>query len=276
MRLQELVKAALAEDIGSGDVTTELTVDIKRTGCGRIIARERGVLSGMEVVHEVFRQIDKGLEIIDVLEDSQSVVKNDVICEIRGRYSSIITGERTALNFLSRLSGIATLTRKFVTRVSGTEAVILDTRKTTPLLRSLEKAAVLHGGGRNHRKGLYDMVLIKDNHEAATGGLSAALNAVFTGFKKIGKKLPLEIEIQRVEQLREVFKYPVERIMLDNFTLDMIEKAVKLAKGKVPLEVSGGVSLLNVREIAQTGVDFISIGALTHSAPGLDFTLIVE
>jgi len=276
MKLGALVKAALAEDIGSGDITTRLTIDPQKIGTGKIISRERGVVSGLMVVHEVFRQIDRGLKITDLFIDGQSIVANDIICEFHGKYASILTGERTALNFLGRLSGIATITRKYANRISGTKAVLLDTRKTTPLLRSVEKNAVLDGGGRNHRMGLFDMILIKDNHQTGAKDIKTALELTFKGFQTLGRKVLVEVEVQKLDQIEEVLRYPVDRIMLDNFDLEAIEKAVKLIKGRVPIEVSGGVSTANIYKIALTGVDYISVGSITHSAYNLDFTLLVE
>ena len=273
MDLKTLISKALEEDVGSGDLTTNLTVDKTASGTARVISRSDGVLSGLSPFTEVFRQLDSGLTVTCLFHDGHSFEKGDVICELSGPIASILTGERTALNFLGRLSGIATLTRRYVDEVEGTKAVILDTRKTTPLLRSLEKAAVRHGGGDNHRVGLYDMILIKDNHEYAAGGVAAALSRVTNG---LDRDVKVEVEVQTVAQLDEVMKFKVDRILLDNFTPDMIRAAVAKVNDRVPIEVSGGISLENVRQIALSGVDFISVGALTHSAPSVDFTLLLK
>ena len=270
MNLENLIKAALEEDIGSGDLTTQLTVDPDRTGIARVVSRYDGILSGIEPFVEVFRQIDESLRVFMRFEDGEAFSESKTVCELKGSIASILSGERTALNFLGRLSGIATLTRRYVDAVRGTKTVILDTRKTTPLLRSLEKTAVRCGGGENHRTGLYDMILVKDNHEIAAGGISAALSKI------MGEKptnMSVEVEVQRLDQIEEALKYKIDRLMLDNFDVEMIRNAVDMVSGRVPLEVSGGVNLDNVREFAAAGVDFISIGALTHSALNLDFSL---
>jgi nicotinate-nucleotide pyrophosphorylase (carboxylating) len=273
MDIEELVRHALEEDIGSGDVTTAATVDSHIQGRAILLAKSDGVLSGLEVFREVFHRFDETVTFHPSYHDGESFVNGAVIGVLQGPLASILSAERTALNFLGRLSGIATLTRRYVDRVRDTQAVILDTRKTTPLLRSLEKAAVVHGGGSNHRFGLYDMVLVKDNHEAAAGGISNALKRLKSSMKK---NLKIEVEVQTLEQIEEVLPFEVDRILLDNFNLDMVVAAVERVGGKVPLEVSGNVTLDNVREIALTGVNFISVGALTHSAPSSDFSLRIK
>ncbi|TKJ38573.1 nicotinate-nucleotide diphosphorylase (carboxylating) [candidate division LCP-89 bacterium B3_LCP] len=270
MNLEELVKFALIEDVGSGDITTEMLVDPLQRGQAEVITRCEGVLSGCAPFNEVFRQVDKSLKVDWQKKDSDRFAQGDTICHLNGSKSSILTGERTALNFLGRLSGIATLTRAFVERVRGTNAVILDTRKTTPLLRKLEKDAVLHGRGSNHRFGLYDMILVKDNHESAGGGIGNVLKGLFAN-NTIPTKV--EVEVKTLEELQIALQFNVDRIMLDNFSIDMIEEAVKSSGAKVPLEVSGGVTIDNISDIAATGVEFISIGALTHSAASIDFSL---
>ena len=275
MTLDDLVKAALEEDVGGGDVTTQWTIDPSLSGIARVLSRSEGVVSGLEPFSLVFRQLNRSIVIRSSIKDGDRITPDEIICELSGPFAAILTGERTALNFLGRLSGIATLTRRFVDQVQGSKAVILDTRKTTPLWRELEKAAVRHGGGENHRQGLYDMILVKDNHEAAAGGITAALSKVFEGLKRSERPIPVEVEVQNLEQIDEVLNFKVDRILLDNFNLAMIEEAVANVAGRVALEVSGGVTLQNVRRIAETGVNFISIGALTHSAPSLDFTLLL-
>ncbi|MBU1880431.1 carboxylating nicotinate-nucleotide diphosphorylase, partial [bacterium] len=267
------VKFSLEEDLGSGDITTELTVDAEKIGSAAVVVKSKGVLSGTEAFIEVFRQLDSKLEITWHYHDGDRINTADSLCIIIGSIASILKGERTALNFLGRLSGTASLTQRFVDAVEGTKAVILDTRKTTPLLRMLEKAAVRHGGGQNHRIGLYDMVLIKDNHEVGAGGIKAALERVIAGNKK---GIQIEIEVQSLEQLDQALSYDIDRVLLDNFSLEMIAQAVKITAGRIPLEVSGNVTLESVRQIAETGVDYISIGALTHSAPCTDFSMLIN
>ena len=273
MVLEELVKAALAEDIGCGDITTELAVDPVTIGEAVIIPRDDGILSGTKAFVEVFRQLETSLKIVWHHNDGDAFRKDEIICRLKGSLRAILTGERTALNFLGRLTGIASLTRKFVDQVSGTKAIILDTRKTTPLLRSLEKEAVRHGGGGNHRHGLYDMVLIKDNHETATGGISMAIERIKNG---LDPGIQVEVEVDKLEQIEEVLSYKVDRILLDNFSPELMKEAVLKVGGRVPLEASGGITLENVRYYAQTGVDYISAGALTHSPKCFDFSLRVE
>jgi nicotinate-nucleotide pyrophosphorylase (carboxylating) len=273
MKLEVLVRAALDEDVGSGDITTELTIDPDKRGTAVVVPRASGVLSGTKPFNEVFRQLDAFLKINWIYRDADDFKENDSICQLEGSLKALLTGERTALNFLGRLSGIASLTRQFVDRVAGTNAVILDTRKTTPLLRDLEKEAVRHGGGSNHRQGLYDMVLIKDNHETAAGGITHALERIQN---KLAPDIQIEVEIDRLDQINEVLSYNVDRILLDNFSPEMMAAAVKKVAGRIPLEASGGITLENVRYFAETGVDYISAGALTHSVPCFDFSLQIE
>ena len=277
MTLEELVRAALSEDIGPGDWTTRLLVPPELTGSAQVISKAQGVLSGLKPFGEVFRQIDSSLQIQSYFSDGDDVAAGDVVLQLKGKVAAILTGERTALNFLQRLTGIATLTRKYVESVRGTKAIILDTRKTTPLWRSLEKEAVRHGGAANHRFGLFDMILIKENHAAAAGGLAAAVQRAKQNQKNVGIHSPLaiEVEIQNLEQLDEILPLGVDRIMLDNFSLQDIRTAGQRINGIIPVEVSGGVTLDNVRPIALGNVDFISVGALTHSAPAHDFSLLV-
>jgi nicotinate-nucleotide pyrophosphorylase (carboxylating) len=278
MTLEELVRAALSEDIGPGDWTTRLLVPPELIGSAQVISKANGVLSGLKPFGEVFRLLDSSLRMHRHFSDGDDIAAGDVVLKMEGKVAAILTGERTALNFLQRLTGIATLTRKYVESVRGTKAVILDTRKTTPLWRSLEKEAVRHGGGANHRSGLFDMILIKENHEAAAGGLAAAVQRAKQNQKNVGIHSPLaiEVEIQKLEQLDKILPLGVDRIMLDNFSLQDIREAVQRVNGIIPVEVSGGVTLDDVRQIALCGVDFISVGALTHSAPAHDFSLLVN
>lgn len=268
--LRQRLMWALEEDLGPGDVTTLGTVPEGRTGVAHMVPRERCVVSGLEPVRLVYEILDPRVEVLIHHGDGAVVSAGSFLCTLRGPLRSILTGERTALNIIQRLSGIATLTRRMVDAVQGTGCTLLDTRKTTPLWRDLEKAAVRHGGGRNHRFGLFDGVLIKDNHIAAAGGLRQAVERVRA---RAPHTLRVEVEVDTLGQLQEALDVGVDVVLLDNFSLDDIRRAVLLARGKALLEVSGGVTLENVRRIAQCGVDFISVGALTHSAPAIDIGL---
>lgn len=274
-KIQKVVELALEEDLGSEDVTSNLTIPEKQKGEGFIIAREKGVIAGLEVVKSVFKQVDPGLVFKPLVSDGDKVRPNQKVALIRGKAKSILAGERTALNFLQRLSGIATLTGEFVRRIRGTRAKILDTRKTTPGLRLLEKYAVKKGGGKNHRQGLYDMILIKDNHIKAAGSISAAIGKAM----KSKKGLKIEVETKNLKEIKEALNFKIDRIMLDNFKPGDLKKAVKLIRSKnknVEIEASGRVNLKNVRRIALSGVDYISVGALTHSAKALDLSLLLK
>ncbi len=264
-----LIDRALAEDIGPGDVTTQAIVPPEARGQGEIVAKAHGVICGLPVAAAVFRAVDGSITFTPMVREGEPVGPGDVVAEVVGPLRGILIAERTALNFLTRLSGIATLTAAFVEAVAPYRAVILDTRKTTPGWRHLEKYAVRCGGGRNHRMGLYDMVLIKDNHIAACGSIAEAVRRV----RAAGVEVPVEVEVRNLEELREALELGVDRILLDNFPVEDIAAAVRIAGGRVPLEASGGVTLDNVTEIAATGVDYISVGALTHSAPALDLSL---
>jgi nicotinate-nucleotide pyrophosphorylase (carboxylating) len=264
-----LIELALAEDVGSGDLTTEFTVPEGRSGQAAIVAKAHGVLAGLPVAAEVFRRVDARIVFEALALDGEPVAPGDVVARLQGPLPGILTAERTALNFLARLSGIATTTARFVDAVAPYKAVILDTRKTTPGWRLLEKYAVRCGGGRNHRLGLYDMVLIKDNHIAACGSISEAVRRV----RAAGVEVPIEVEVRTLEELEEALGLGVDRILLDNMDLATLREAVHLAGGKVPLEASGGITLENVAQVAACGVDFISVGAITHSAPALDLSL---
>ena len=267
------IAIALEEDIGPGDITTQFFVPAKLKGHGRIVARERCVVAGTETAAEVFRRIDAELNTEILQGDGASLIGGESILEIRGNAASILTAERVALNFLQRLSGIATLTRQFVDAVGKNPAKILDTRKTTPGMRALEKAAVVAGGGTNHRFGLYDMVLVKDNHLAAQGGLSGFAHAI-TKLRAERPGLRIEVEAEHLEQVRTFLEIDgVDVILLDNMKVAEMREAVALGKDKVKFEASGCVTLKNVRQIATTGVDYISVGALSHSAKAIDLSL---
>jgi len=276
-QLEEIVRRALAEDIGEGDVTTEATVPAEARARARIVQKAPGVAFGFEAVEEAMRQC--GVEHVDRLV-VEGQWRQEVPAEVflaSGSARSLLAAERTALNFLGHLSGIATLTARFVEAVAGTGARILDTRKTTPGLRGLEKQAVAGGGGVNHRLGLYDAILIKENHIALAGGVAKAVHAT----RRAQPDLPIEIECRDLEEVAYALGVGADRLLLDNMTPATLRAAVKLrdenSAGDGPaLEASGGINLDNVREAAETGVDFISIGALTHSAPTLDFSLLLE
>jgi len=265
---QHLIELALAEDLGDrGDVTSALSLPADTIITGRIRAKEAGVIAGLELVRLVYAQIDPAVTVDLLVADGTPVDVGMVICEVRGAGRSVLSGERVALNFLQHLSGIASLTAKFVAAVNGTKAVILDTRKTTPGWRLLEKYAVRMGGGQNHRIGLYDMVLIKDNHIDAAGGITAAVLAAQAA------ALPIEVEVKNLDELCEALTLKVDRILLDNMHLQQMRQAVTVAAGHVPLEASGNMALDRVAAVAATGVDYISVGALTHSAPALDLSM---
>lgn len=268
------IDLALREDIGAGDITTQRFVPEHLQVGARIVAREKAIIAGTETVSAVFRRIDPEVKVDVLRPDGSEVVPNDSVIEIRGRAQPILTGERVALNFLQRLSGIATLTRQYVEAAANDRVKILDTRKTTPGLRRLEKAAVVAGGGSNHRFGLDDMVLLKDNHLACHSGFAAVAEMV----RKLRAERPdikIEIEADDLRQVRAILKQvEVDVILLDNMRPAQLREAVALARaGQVKLEASGGVTIKNVRVIAATGVDFISIGGVTHSARAIDFSL---
>ncbi|MCS6924047.1 MAG: carboxylating nicotinate-nucleotide diphosphorylase [Fimbriimonadales bacterium] len=270
--MTHLVELALQEDLGAGDWTTEsLIPEDHRTACA-ILAQASGIVCGVAIAKYAFQRLDPAMEFPDALSDGASVAPNACVLSIRGRTRAILQAERTALNFLQHLSGIATLTRQFVDAVAGTGAQIVDTRKTTPGLRLLEKYAVRVGGGRNHRFGLYDGILIKDNHLAALGG--DIREAVRRARQHAHHLLAIEVECATLEQVQQAIEAGADGILLDNMPLATLREAVQLAKGRVRfIEASGGVNLQTVRAIAETGVDFISVGALTHSAPILPMHL---
>ncbi len=263
------IKLALAEDIGSGDVTTDSIVTPDALIRGRILAKQTGIVAGLDIAHQVFHQLDPLITFRAESDEGAEVNTGDVVANVAGPARGLLTGERTALNFLGRMSGIATLTRQFVRAVAGTRARILDTRKTAPGLRAIDKLAVQRGGGSNHRVGLYDMVLIKDNHIDYAGSLREAVKRVRAG----GTKLEIEVEARTIEDVTEALELRVERILLDNMSPKVLREAVELNRGRAKLEASGNVTLENVRAIAETGVDFISVGALTHSARVFDVSL---
>jgi nicotinate-nucleotide pyrophosphorylase (carboxylating) len=264
------IQNALAEDIGSGDLTSASLVPADHQSAARIFAKDDAVLAGTEAARAVYHQLDPQIVITVRKQDGDAVRPGDTVLEIAGRTRSILTGERVALNFIQRLSGVATIARKFVDAVAGTGAEILDTRKTTPGLRSLEKAAVKAGGARNHRMGLFDAVMVKDNHLLACPDLAAALQEI----RRKYPKLLIEVEADSIEQVREFVRLgAIDVILLDNMSPEEIRKCIALRRPGLKFEASGGVSLATVRAIAETGVDYISAGQLTHSAPSIDFSL---
>jgi nicotinate-nucleotide pyrophosphorylase (carboxylating) len=270
IRLRRLIREALEEDIGSGDVTTLAVLTGDETGTAEAIAKEDIIVAGIDIFREVFLLSDKEIQFLPERKDGQSVNKSGIIGHISGKLASILSAERVALNIFQRMCGVATLTKKYVDTISGTKAKILDTRKTMPGLREFDKYAVKRGGGYNHRMGLYGGVLIKDNHICAAGGIS---NAVNRALKNIPPALKIEVEVKDITEVEEALSAGADIIMLDNMNVDDMKQAVSLINGKALVEASGGVTLLNVRSYAETGVDFISIGAITHSAPAADISL---
>jgi nicotinate-nucleotide pyrophosphorylase (carboxylating) len=267
------IDVALSEDIGEGDLTTDFFVSKDQQATARIVAHERATLAGTETAAEVVRRVDSEVEITVVKNDGSEIDAGDSVIELRGQARSILKAERVALNFLQRLSGIATLTRKFVDAAGTDHVKILDTRKTTPGLRALEKAAVVAGGGANHRFGLFDMVLLKDNHLIVSAGFAAFAKAV-QKFREARPNVQVEVEADALDQVRGFLEIDgIDVILLDNMKPAQIREAIALGKNKVKFEASGGVTLKNIRQIAATGVDYISIGALTHSPRAIDFSL---
>ncbi|HBA26843.1 MAG TPA: carboxylating nicotinate-nucleotide diphosphorylase [Nitrospinae bacterium] len=273
--VDNLIKLALAEDIGSGDITTDAIVSQNVKGEAYVVAKEDMVLSGIDVFKKVFQNVSGQWSVVssqfkERYRDGEIVRSGKIIIEMSGNMRTLLTGERTALNFLQRMSGIATLTKKFVDSVKGFKAKIIDTRKTTPKLRILEKYAVRCGGGLNHRFGLYDGILIKDNHIKAAGGIIKAVKRVRDNVPHLMK---IEVETKSLKEVKDALNCKVDVIMLDNMDIPTIKKAVKLIDKRALIEVSGGVNLKNVVQIASTGVDYISIGALTHSARAVDISM---
>ncbi len=271
--VEEAVARALDEDVGSGDVTTAACVPAGAVGLGRMVSKASGVVAGMPVAEAVFRRVEPSLALRRLAAEGETVEPGAVLLEVEGPLAGQLVAERVALNFVQRLSGIATVTRRCVEAASTYDVTILDTRKTTPGLRALERYAVRVGGGQNYRAGLFDLVLIKDNHIAAAGGVGAAVERVRAAY---GKRYPVVVEAASLEELREALGLEVDRIMLDNFSLEDMREAVRVAGGRVALEASGGIGPENIREVAACGVRYISVGALTHTAPALDISYTVS
>jgi nicotinate-nucleotide pyrophosphorylase (carboxylating) len=269
----DLIRRALAEDVGDGDLTTEAVVPEEARARGAVIARQDGVVAGLDVAAAVFAELDPDVEATLCVGDGDDVSPGDELMRLAGPARAILVGERVALNLLGRLSGVATLTSHYVAAVQGTGVKILDTRKTTPGLREFEKAAVVAGGGTSHRFGLYDALLVKENHVRVAGGVHEAARRAIAGAPD---GVVVEVEVENLAELEEALQARIQRVLLDNMGPDELRRAVKAAAGRAELEASGGITLETVRAVAETGVDFISIGALTHSAPALDVSLLFE
>lgn len=273
----KIVKQALEEDIGPGDITTNSLIPNEARCVGKFVMKQEGVLAGLSIAGEVFKLLDASARVTEVHRDGDRVGRGEVVMEVEAKAISILAGERVALNFLQRLSGIATLVARYVEAASGTRAKLVDTRKTTPGLRPLEKYAVRVGGARNHRMGLYDGVLIKENHLAVASKLGLGIkDAILKVRSRVPHTVKIEVEAENLQQVKEALDAGAEIILLDNMSLDEMCKAVQLVSGRAILEASGRVTLENIRAIAETGVDLISSGAITHSAPALDISLDIQ
>lgn len=273
-KLHQFIKSALDEDLGDGDHTSFSTIPADAIGKAKLLVKENGIIAGVAVAQEIFKEVDHNLSVEVLLKDGEAVKVGDIILYVSGNARSILIAERLVLNTMQRMSGIATTTDRIVKSLSNTKTKVLDTRKTTPNLRFLEKEAVLIGGGVNHRFGLYDMILIKDNHVDYTGGIAAAIQSAQAYLKSKQKKLPIEIEVRNLDELNEVLNIGgVDRILLDNFNFENLKKAVNLISGRFITEASGGITEDNALAYAQCGVDYISMGALTHSVKSLDMSL---
>ena len=277
LQIEELIDRALTEDLGKGDVTTETLIPGNQQGTGFIVAKKEGILAGIKVARQVFHRVDPQLKVEIFLEDGARVRPGSKVAEVSGSIASILKAERVALNFLQRLSGIASETNRYIEAVKGLPVRIMDTRKTTPGLRSLEKYAVRIGGGENHRMNLGDGILIKDNHIVALRSQGLSIQQVIAKARQNApQRLPVEVEVRTASEALEATEAGADIVMLDNMNLEDMRKAVKSIHGRALIEASGGITLDNVRAVAETGVDFISIGALTHSARALDISLELE
>ncbi|GGB05363.1 carboxylating nicotinate-nucleotide diphosphorylase [Mucilaginibacter rubeus] len=272
--IHQFINNALSEDVGDGDHTSLSTIPADATGKAKLLVKDEGILAGVELAAEIFHVVDPNLKLNVFLQDGAPVKYNDIAFEVEGNSRSILTAERLVLNCMQRMSGIATKTRQIVDLLKGTNTKVLDTRKTTPGLRYLEKWAVRIGGGVNHRFGLYDMILIKDNHVDYAGGIRQAIESANQYLTDSGKKLAIEIEVRNLDELEQVLQTGrVNRILLDNFNFDDLRQAVGIIQGRYITEASGGITIDNIREYADCGVDYISVGALTHSVKSLDLSL---
>ncbi|MBO5030096.1 MAG: carboxylating nicotinate-nucleotide diphosphorylase [Muribaculaceae bacterium] len=271
--IDDLLTLAFAEDVGDGDHTTLSTIPAEAMGRSRLLCKEEGIIAGIDVAEKVLHRIDPTIRMERFLKDGDLVKKGDVAFIAEGPVRSLLIAERTMLNIMQRMSGVATMTRRYQDELEGLHTRVLDTRKTTPGMRMLEKDAVAIGGGKNHRIGLFDMILIKDNHIDFAGGIKAAIDGAHAYLKKIGKKIPIEVEARSLDDIRRILEIGgVDRIMFDNFTPELTREAVKLVDGRTETESSGGITLENLRAYGEAGVDFISVGALTHSVKGLDMS----
>ena len=271
--IDDLLTLAFAEDVGDGDHTTLSTIPAEAMGRSRLLCKEEGIIAGIDVAEKVLHRIDPTIRMERFLKDGDLVKKGDVAFIAEGPVRSLLIAERTMLNIMQRMSGVATMTRRYQDELEGLHTRVLDTRKTTPGMRMLEKDAVAIGGGKNHRIGLFDMILIKDNHIYFAGGIKAAIDGAHAYLKKIGKKIPIEVEARSLDDIRRILEIGgVDRIMFDNFTPELTREAVKLVDGRTETESSGGITLENLRAYGEAGVDFISVGALTHSVKGLDMS----
>jgi nicotinate-nucleotide pyrophosphorylase (carboxylating) len=280
---ETLIQNALAEDVGDGDITTSATIPDDVVSTAFLFSRDEGVLSGIDVAMKVFSMVDKSLEREVLFKDGQKITPGMKVAEIHGKVTSILQAERTALNLLGRMTGISSKTAEYVAATNGTRAIILDTRKTMPTMRHLDKYSVRVGGGHNHRFGLFDMVLIKDNHIAVAGGIRVAVDRVISELKKTEATMKIEVECQSYEEVLEAIYTPVNIIMLDNMDLDEIARSVKCIReanaeneSSIRVEVSGNIMIDNVRDVAEADVDYISVGSLTHSVNNHDFTLLFD
>ena len=271
--IDELIDLAFAEDIGDGDHTTLCCIPDTAMGKSRVLIKEPGILAGVEIARKIFHRFDPDLKMTVYIEDGTAVKPGDVAFVVEGRVQSLLQTERLMLNVMQRMSGIATMTHRYVKKLEGLHTRILDTRKTTPGMRMLEKEAVKIGGGVNHRIGLFDMILLKDNHVDFAGGIENAISRCHDYLKAKGKDLKIEIEVRNLDELKEVMRVGgVDRIMLDNFSPELTKEAVKIVGGKYEIESSGGITFDTIRDYAESGVDFVSVGALTHSVKGLDMS----
>ena len=271
--IDELLDLAFAEDIGDGDHTTLCCIPTDEMGKSHLVVKEEGILAGVEIARMVFNRFDKDLKMTVFIDDGAHVKPGDIAFEVEGRVQSLLQTERLMLNIMQRMSGIATVTHKYMEELKGLKTKVLDTRKTTPGMRLLEKEAVKIGGGMNHRIGLFDMILLKDNHVDFAGGIANAINKCHDYLKRTGKDLKIEIEVRNLDELQQVLDLGgVDRIMFDNFTPELTRKAVEMVGGRYETESSGGITFANLRKYGECGVDYISVGALTHSVKGLDMS----
>ncbi|MFV0598516.1 MAG: carboxylating nicotinate-nucleotide diphosphorylase [Bacteroidales bacterium] len=271
------IELSLSEDIGDGDHSSLACISKNETNKAKLVAKEEGIICGIDIAREVYALVDKSIKFTAMMKDGDRIKKGDIIFRVEGSAIGILTSERTALNYMQRLSGIATSTNEYVELIKGTGTKLLDTRKTTPSMRLFEKYAVKVGGGYNHRIGLYDMIMLKDNHIDFAGGVENAITKTKEYLKNLGKELKIEVEVRSMEELERVLKIGgIDRIMLDNFTPELLQKAIERIGGKYETESSGGINKDTILSFAKTGVDFISVGALTHQIKSLDLSLVAQ